>query len=393
MPLPSEYFNIDPNAGELKPLEKRESPTVVNLEKPTKAELDRLQRQIDDINLSTDPKNSASKGQINWLGSSFTGQDIKVVAHLYPDSEQEELDLMTNNSDEKYCQLLIQAIDMLFPLIPLEGLSYHLYQSYVNNIINNLRVQLSEDDGGAFSRIENELMGAYESPKASKRFKSISQNLTTIQQKTLSLLENLQKQNLDKERYLSDKRTVVLGTLQTLSISSFRDRNAIRSLGTSYVKGYTNGPRTIAGSMIFTLFEEHPLVKLTRALSSLPETNPYYENLTSVLPDQLPPIDISIVFANEYGTLSRQTIYGVQFVSDAATYSIENLLTEQVMQFVCRDVDIMTAQGSVKLSAVGKVSQSSISNLPVTGTSLIGSNKDYDEYLEKLSLRNRFGNR
>ena len=70
----------------------------------------------------------------------------------------------------------------------------------------------------------------------------------------------------------------------------------------------------------------------------------------SLLPDQLPPLDLSIVFVNEYGSQSKMAIYGVEFVNDGVTYSIEDLLTEQVINFMARDIDIMTDYGKVKLS-------------------------------------------
>ena len=113
--------------------------------------------------------------------------------------------------------------------------------------------------------------------------------------------------------------TITLGSLQTLSVQTHREKFAVRALGHSYVKGYTRGPRTIAGSMIFTLFDEHPLKKLMFAMCSS-EGIWNDPEISTLIPDQLPPIDLTIVFANEYGALSRMTIYGVEFVNDGATF-------------------------------------------------------------------------
>ena len=62
--------------------------------------------------------------------------------------------------------------------------------------------------------------------------------------------------------------TITLGTLQTVSLQSFREKNAVRALGHSYAKGYTRGARTIGGSMIFTIFNEHALAQLIRGMGT-----------------------------------------------------------------------------------------------------------------------------
>jgi hypothetical protein len=54
-------------------------------------------------------------------------------------------------------------------------------------------------------------------------------------------------------------KTRVLGELQTLSFSVHRDKAPVRALGHTYVKGYTRGPLTIGGSLVFTLFNSSVL--------------------------------------------------------------------------------------------------------------------------------------
>ncbi len=189
--------------------------------------------------------------------------------------------------------------------------------------------------------------------------------------------------------------TVVLATLQTLSVQVHRDKNAVRALGHSYVKGYSRGPRTIAGSMIFTVFNEHAFAQLIRSMSS--QAAKYGETdaeFSTYIADQLPPIDLTVIFANEYGSLSQQSIYGVEFINDGTTYSVEDLLTEEVVSFVARDVDIMTSKGNVRLSRMQRGFNQRDTPGDQSATSLLlGSTDAYNDYLDRLKLRRRHRSR
>ena len=333
-----------------------DEPTKRDMMSETQAELD---RQL--------PAKQSTKGQINWLGSSYTGQDIKVVAHLYDNSSdtnqvanlQEQKDLL----NEKLEALMTLDFNANTTVAVLNIPNYSpAVKSFLTAIILEARANI--DPVTVFGLIKL------------REKKALEENISAVEQD----LWDIEKVKAESAS------TLTLGTLQTLSVSSFRDRVAIRSLGTSYVKGYTNGPRTLAGSMIFTVFEEHPLKKLILAIGKQYDT---FEAMHTLLPDQLPPIDLTIVFANEYGSLSRQTLYGVQFVSDGTTYSIENLLSEQVLQFVCRDIDVLTAEGLIPLTKLGRPNYVA----ETTGSQLLTGNTDYQNYLIRLGLRNRLKNR
>lgn len=140
--------------------------------------------------------------------------------------------------------------------------------------------------------------------------------------------------------------TKVLLELQTISYSIYREKTPVRFLGSVYPRAYVRGSRTIAGSMIFTMFNRSPFQDLL-TLSLDPYStgqagrdHDYYHN-TTVLIDQLPPLDMSLIFNNEYGSTSYMNLWGVEFVSDGATFSIEDLFSENVVQYVARDVDII----------------------------------------------------
>jgi hypothetical protein len=133
-----------------------------------------------------------------------------------------------------------------------------------------------------------------------------------------------------------------LGEIQTISVGSYRDKAPVRPLGSVYPRGYTRGARSISGSMVFTIFHEHVFHELMRLNLN------YYSTGSSdfdryiystVLIDQLPPIDISMVFANEYGAISHMGLYGVEFFQEGMTFSIEDIYSESVVQYVARDFD------------------------------------------------------
>ena len=79
--------------------------------------------------------------------------------------------------------------------------------------------------------------------------------------------------------YGDNASTIInLDSLATISYSIYEAKSPVRALGHRAVKGYTKGIRTIAGSMVFLVIEDHPLAelvgldKLSRAYSKDAET-------------------------------------------------------------------------------------------------------------------------
>lgn len=177
-------------------------------------------------------------------------------------------------------------------------------------------------------------------------------------------ITSLQKRIEEIEKNQPTASTKTLATVQTLSLSTHRDKSAVRSLGTVYPKSFTRGPREIAGSIIFTVFNEHVLYEFLEAH----ETDFDGNNFSSVLLDQLPPVDITISYANEYGSISRSHIYGIEFMNEGSTLSIEDILTENVVQFVARDYDPMRAVSQRKID---EQSQIMLENQAITASNLL----------------------
>jgi len=129
----------------------------------------------------------------------------------------------------------------------------------------------------------------------------------------------------------SDSKSVTLGSLSTISYSSFREKFAVRSLGESFVRSYTRGARTIAGSMVFTMFYKFELDQLVQQVN-------IYEGETVALLDQLPPFDVILLFENEYGNKSIMRIYDVEFNTEGQVHSIDDLIVNKTLNFYAKDL-------------------------------------------------------
>lgn len=138
---------------------------------------------------------------------------------------------------------------------------------------------------------------------------------------------------------------VHLDSIQTISVSIFREKVPVRALGYTNVRGYTRGPRTIAGSMIFAIFHDHPLHALMRKNDyfydfsyDAPFTGGRLSDITTTFADYIPPMNLLIEYQNELGSAAVLGLIGVELTTDGITTSIEDILTEDTFQWVARDV-------------------------------------------------------
>ncbi len=131
-----------------------------------------------------------------------------------------------------------------------------------------------------------------------------------------------------------EEKPLILGELSTLSYSTHRENRPVRVLGRTNVAGWTRGPRTIAGSMIFTNFDEYTFYRLKK-----------WQRVVNSgmfpLADMLPPFDVVVSFANEYGLASKLRIYGCNIVDEGSTMSVDDLVTETTMTYMARGLQPM----------------------------------------------------
>ena len=135
--------------------------------------------------------------------------------------------------------------------------------------------------------------------------------------------------------YIDDDGEVLeLAELQTISYSMHRENSPVRTLGHVNPRGFVKGSRTIAGSMIFTVFNEYAFYRIKNYKKQLASTNGLYAPLA----DMLPPFDVVFSFFNEYGLAAKMKIYGITIVDEGQTMSIDDLITEQTYTYMARGI-------------------------------------------------------
>jgi len=164
--------------------------------------------------------------------------------------------------------------------------------------------------------------------------------------------------------------TINLESLATISYSVYEAKSPVRRLGERGVAGYTKGIRTIAGSMVFLVVEDHPLAKLVEAsnLSSMwskdlegSESKGYsnqdIQGSKRYLSTMLKPFNIGLYYRtevsfidntesyeystgyiSEFNEMAQLVIQGVEIISEGMVTSVNDMVTEITMQFVAHDV-------------------------------------------------------
>lgn len=166
-----------------------------------------------------------------------------------------------------------------------------------------------------------------------------------------------------------------IGTLSGITWSITREKAPIYTMGSANPRSFSRGKRGIAGSLIFTTFDRPALYQMlvdhvdddsilyfTRVSNLLPSLDhrgivpvPTAENapaageyldVRSAMPyynDQIPPFDVTITFANEYGNAAVKSIYGVEILNEGSGASMDDVVIEETMTFVAREVGPMVA--------------------------------------------------
>ena len=141
-------------------------------------------------------------------------------------------------------------------------------------------------------------------------------------------------------------KPMVFGELQTITYSIHREKYPVRALGRINPKGFTKGGRTIAGSLIFTVFDRHVIQSAVKKEWLAHFGDPFKGEEAEVIAkrlitDEMPPFDVTITFINEYGRSSRLAIYGITIVDEGQVMSIDDMITENTMSYMARDIDLM----------------------------------------------------
>ena len=160
--------------------------------------------------------------------------------------------------------------------------------------------------------------------------------------------------------------TVIL-EIQGISYTVSREKAPIYTMGRADPRAFCRGKRGIAGTVIFTVFDRHALlenmgerslfwadteeVTAMNQRNSAGNTNIQFagtqsqdvqlQDRVSAIPwyeDQIPPFNISLVALNEYGHQMTMQIRGVEILNQGQGISVDDLMIDQQMTFVCTDI-------------------------------------------------------
>lgn len=132
---------------------------------------------------------------------------------------------------------------------------------------------------------------------------------------------------------------IYVGEAQTVTYSLFRPTEPVYALGDTRPNGFVKGQRTVAGSIIFTVFDRNIL--LNAFYNAYANHGDRRIMTQEYLTDELPPFDIHLTFMNEYGLSAALVIYGCHIPSEGQVHSVEDMITENTIQYVARDITLM----------------------------------------------------
>jgi len=189
----------------------------------------------------------------------------------------------------------------------------------------------------------------------------------------------------------------VIAELQAISYSVSREKAPIYTMGSADPRAFSRGKRGIAGTLIFIMFDRHALLStfgdqqpeanqrllflsdiddvrpsadVTKDLSSVTLANPAAAaasvqvaetNITAVdsdqvpaapwFSDQIPPFDVTLAAANEYGSLAVMRIFGIELLNEGYGVSLDDIVSEMQNTYVARTLVPWRPVGKVNLSA------------------------------------------
>jgi len=167
--------------------------------------------------------------------------------------------------------------------------------------------------------------------------------------------------------------TNTVGSLQGISYAIQREKAPIYVMGKVDPLSFSRGKRGIAGTIITLMLDSH-LIKdekygfnemkaildkdeivprevdlndaTTNLLGSLEpdfeftasDVSGAYDLYSPTYVDQIPPFDVVIVAANEYGKAAEMRIYGIEILNEGSGFSIDDIVIENQMTYVARTI-------------------------------------------------------
>lgn len=177
---------------------------------------------------------------------------------------------------------------------------------------------------------------------ASRNISGTANNISTILTgKDIS--DNFKEKIQNVSDYVNPNKfeAIKIDSLATISLSIHESKSPVRRLGHMAPSGYTRAIRTIAGSMVLTIVgSDHPLKKLSE---QDPKSVTYFSNDSSNSPNivtKMSPFNLMLMYKSEIpNTLgSKMIIKGIDFINEGIVTSVNDLVSEVVLQFVALDI-------------------------------------------------------
>lgn len=174
-----------------------------------------------------------------------------------------------------------------------------------------------------------------ESPSFPPPRSSVEDEYSVAKFRTDNIYDSYAGTDIVADLILPNEANVTLGELQTLSYSMHRENMAARTLGHVMPVGFAKSSRTLAGSMIFTVFNSYAFYRLEHFKHAV--SHGLYP-----VADMLPPFDLNITMSNEFGALSKFRIFGVTFVDEGGTMSVDDMILESTFTYMARGIQPLT---------------------------------------------------
>lgn len=167
-----------------------------------------------------------------------------------------------------------------------------------------------------------------------------------------------------------------IGSIQAFSYSINREKAAIYTMGRANPRAFSRGKRMIAGSLVFILFDANPMIQHfsgARFLGDVDENlqandnagslglntaaeqlDGIFEKQAALKPnyvDQIPPFDVVLSAANEYGERASMKVIGVELMNENSGFSIDDIVIEQQYTFIAIDVTPWTPEADEEVKA------------------------------------------
>ena len=128
-----------------------------------------------------------------------------------------------------------------------------------------------------------------------------------------------------------------LESIATVSISIYEAKAPVRRLGHASAVGFSGNIRSIAGSIICYLGDDHPLKKISEP-KMLKHKDDYGNESVS---GRIQPFNMLLLYKNEVDKDYQVLIKNIEIISEGLVTSVNDMATEMVFQFVATEADLI----------------------------------------------------